>query len=219
MIARAPGPRWRSSRIASPPSSFGITRSMSTTAGRSSSASATASAPSEASPTISIPGCSSRKLRSPSRSTAWSSAMTTRIGSDIEMHGRAFAFGRADLEPAADPLRPLLHRRQPEPACAQLDGLRVEAAAAVDDVEREVAVVAAQPDHDAARLRMSQRVLHRLLRDPEHLGIASRFRRELEIAFHHDVGGLDPPEHVDVLAERAAKAVLHEVGRAELEDQ
>src|SRR2546423_1290046 len=199
MITRVSGTRSRNPRIASTPSSFGITRSISTTAGRNRSASSTASAPSAASPTISIPSWSSRKLRSPSRRTAWSSAIRTRIGSDIEVDRRALALRGTNLETAADPLRPLLHRRQAEPARPDVRSRRVEADAVVDDLELEMSVVAAQPQDDAARLCVSKRVLHRLLRDPEDLGVPTRIGLEREIAFHLDLRGLHAAQDIDVL--------------------
>src|SRR5881398_961840 len=210
MITRVSGTRSRSASIASTPSSFGITRSINTTAGRSRSASSTASAPSAASPTISIPSCSSRKLRRPSRRTAWSSAISTRIGSDIEVHRRAFALHRADREAPADPLCTLLHRRQSESFGTQPCRLRVEADAVVDDVELQMSVAAADPDDHAACLRMAECVLHRFLRDPEDLRVAPRIGLELEIAFHVDLRRLYSPQHLHMLAERAAQAVPQE---------
>ena len=53
---------------------------MSTTSGRSRSASSTASAPSAALPTTSTPSIRPTSIVSPSRTTRWSSATTTRIG-------------------------------------------------------------------------------------------------------------------------------------------
>src|SRR5436309_3413631 len=219
MITRASSTRSRSMRIASTPSSFGMTRSIRTTPGRSCSASATASSPSDASPTISIPSCSSRKLRRPSRRTAWSSAISTRIASDIEVHRRSFPSRRPHLEASSDPLRALLHRRQAQSPRADVGRLRIEADPVVDDVELQPAVVAAETDDDTARLRMAERVLHRLLRNPEDLRVACRVGRKLEVALHLHLRGLHAPKHVDVLAQRATQAVLHEVRRPKLEDQ
>ena len=47
---------------------------------------------------------------------------------------------------------------------------------------------------------MPQRVLHRLLRDPENLGVALRIRLEIEIASHVDLGRLHSPQYLDMLA-------------------
>src|SRR5215831_20044091 len=60
---------------------FGIRMSISTTSGTASLAISTASAPSEAWPTSSMPSSSSRTISSPRRNRAWSSAMSTRMGS------------------------------------------------------------------------------------------------------------------------------------------
>jgi hypothetical protein len=73
------GPPARSRRMASMPSTPGITRSVSSTSGRVSVTSRTASSPSAASPTTAKPWAS-RNERSPWRTTGWSSLTTTRIG-------------------------------------------------------------------------------------------------------------------------------------------
>ena len=64
-------------RVASMPSRTGIRMSISTTSGRVRRASATASCPSLASPTTAVSGSFSRILRSPTRTSAWSSAIST----------------------------------------------------------------------------------------------------------------------------------------------
>src|SRR5207253_6870091 len=219
MITRVSGRRSRSARIASTPSSFGITRSIRTTAGRSCSASSTASAPSAASPTISIPSWSSRKLRRPSRRTAWSSAISTRIRSGIEVHRGAFALHRPDLEAPADPLCPFFHRRQPQSPRTKPGSLRIEADAVIHDVELEPSVGAADANDDAACPRVTKRILHGFLGDPEHLGVATRIGLQLEIALHFDLGRLYSPQHLDMLAQCPAEAVPDEVRRPQLEDQ
>src|SRR5262245_40158990 len=65
--------------IAVMPSMFGIRRSISTTSGSSRRAIATPSEPSDASPTTSMSSWRSKKVRSPVRTTAWSSTRSTRI--------------------------------------------------------------------------------------------------------------------------------------------
>src|ERR1700677_4507717 len=77
ITTRAPEPAPRICRVASSPSITGILMSISTTSGRCSSTAATASLPSAASPATSIPSVS-RISRKPPRTSAWSSAITTR---------------------------------------------------------------------------------------------------------------------------------------------
>jgi len=65
-------------RVASIPSSCGIRMSISTTSGLSRRASSTASMPSAASPTTSRSSSASRIILKPARTSAWSSAISTR---------------------------------------------------------------------------------------------------------------------------------------------
>ena len=74
-----PGCAARILLVASIPSSTGISRSISTTSGSRSAQSDTASSPSAAAPTSSTPANVARSCVSPARTTAWSSATTTRI--------------------------------------------------------------------------------------------------------------------------------------------
>ena len=76
---RAPEPDARSRSIASTPAIRGMTRSMRTTSGSSCAAARSAASPSAASPTTAMSSWSSRNVRSPCRTTAWSSAMRTEI--------------------------------------------------------------------------------------------------------------------------------------------
>src|SRR4051812_32494710 len=137
-----------------------MTRSMRITSGSRRSASATACAPSSASPTTSMPSCSSRNVRSPSRTTAWSSTSITRIwsgiGGHLELDVRALARCRVDLEPAAEPPGPLLHRREPEPSRAQLRVVGLEADAVIAHLEGEAAVVAAEADLHTLGARVAE---------------------------------------------------------------
>ena len=66
-------------RVAVRPSTSGMLRSISTTSGRSSRARATAVPPLGASPTIVMSSADSRSIRKPARTSAWSSASSTRI--------------------------------------------------------------------------------------------------------------------------------------------
>src|SRR5262245_34022214 len=181
---------------------------MSTTSGRRRCAAATASSPSSASPTTSMPCCRSRNARRPSRTTAWSSTTRTRIGSaptDLEAHRRAGARRGADVEPPTEALGALLHRRQPEPARAQHGDRGVEADAVVRDLEHDAAVVAVQPDCHVPGLRVAQSVLQGLLGDPQDLAVACRIEWKLVVEIELDLVLLQPAQHLDVLAQRAAE--------------
>src|SRR5437763_8049105 len=153
---------------------------MSTTSGFSRSAAATASRPSAASPATSMPTWSSRKRRRPSRTTAWSSTTSTRIGSatrHLQPHRRAGAGRGADHERAAEALCALLHRREAEPPRAQLRRGRLEAHAVVLHLEHDTAVEGRHAHGDPARVGVAYGVLDRLLRDPQHLAVAARLAR------------------------------------------
>src|SRR5690349_16332213 len=72
-----------SAAIVSSPDPPGMPRSSTSTAGRCSATAATAPGKSPASPTTAIPSSASSRTRRPARTTAWSSASTTVIGSLI----------------------------------------------------------------------------------------------------------------------------------------
>src|SRR5262245_19627574 len=103
----------------------------------------------------SSPSWRSRNVRSPSRTTAWSSAISTRMASasgDLEADSGPRARSRVDREPSAQAPCPLLHRRQPEAAGAQLGLAGVEALAVVVDLQNEAAVASLQPHVDVLRV-------------------------------------------------------------------
>src|SRR5436305_13139185 len=163
--------------MASTPSSRGMVRSMRITSGRSRAASATASSPSPASPTTSSPSWSPRNVRSPSRTTAWSSTTSTVIGGsampDGQRHRGPRPRGRGDLEPAAEPAGPLLHRGQPEVAGSELGIRGIEPGPVVADDEHEAARAPAEPDPDPPGAGVAQGILERLLGDAEDLEVAA----------------------------------------------
>ena len=68
----------RTRSVVSTPSQRGIRRSTSSTSGRCSATSSSAASPSAAAPTTSTPGSRPSSVTRPSRTTAWSSARTTR---------------------------------------------------------------------------------------------------------------------------------------------
>jgi hypothetical protein len=78
---RTAGSLSRRVAMAAGPSSSGICRSISTTSGRNARASSTAWVPVAASPTSCMSGWVASIARSPSRTTGWSSAISSRIGS------------------------------------------------------------------------------------------------------------------------------------------
>src|SRR5437773_7562743 len=81
MRIRLVGMTSRIVRVASMPLIRGMRTSMSTTSGANSSAFFTASSPSSASATTSMPSSDSSTMLSPRRNSAWSSAISTRMGS------------------------------------------------------------------------------------------------------------------------------------------
>src|SRR3954469_9515960 len=221
-ITRAVGRRRRSSRIAPTPSRRGMTRSMSTTSGCSRSACRTASSPSAASPTTSRPSWSDRNVRSPSRTTSWSSTSRTLIVSgtvELQAHGRPVAGRRADLQAAAGAPRALLHRRQAQLPRAQLGIARVEADAVVGDLEHDAPLRAAEPHGDVLGAGVAQRVVQRLLGNAQHLAVALLVAARAVVDGELDVDGVERAEDRDVLAQRAGQPVARQGGRAQLEDQ
>src|SRR5215211_4071970 len=199
-----------------------MTRSIRMTSGASRTAASIASSPSAASPATAIPSWSSRNARRPSRTTAWSSTTSTRIGSataDLEPDGGSRAVRGADLERGAEPLRALLHRRQPEPARADGGGIRVEADAVVGDLEQQAPVTGLEDHGDVGRVRVAKRVLERLLGDPEHLAVARRFGGDVAGDRQVDLAAPEPADELDVLSQRAREAVPLEVGGPELEHE
>src|SRR3954452_10749228 len=216
-ITRAPGTWSRSSRMACTPSTRGITRSISTTSGRRRCAAAIASRPSPASPTTSMPSWSDRNVRSPSRTTAWSSTTSTRIASStrrLQPHRRAPARRRRDGEAAAQALRPLLHRGQPEPPRAYLGRVGIEAGAVVAHLEHHAPILVREPQADVVGVRVAHRVAQRLLGDAKDLARAARVGLDDGLEVELDLPGLEGAHDVDVLAQRPAQAVALEVGRA-----
>src|SRR5439155_25318289 len=100
----------------------------------------------------------------------------------LQMHGRAGTERRPDLEPPADTLGALLHRRESEASRPELRRIGIEADTVVLDLEQQPAVIAVQPYHDPVRSRMAKRVLQRLLRDPEDLAVAAGITPELQVS-------------------------------------
>src|ERR671923_265307 len=215
------GERSRSSSVALMPSTSGMTTSMTTTSGRSSCARSTAAAPFSASPTTSTSGCTSRNSRSPCRTTAWSSAIRTRMVSvkiDLHVDCRAGARRGAHLERAADRLRALPHRDQPEPP-PRLRAFGVEARAVVLDGDDQPAAARPQPHAHVLRARVLERVRERLLDDAKDFALVLDTRLATAVDVELDVRAVDAPQDVDVLLERRREPVRGDVRRPELEDE
>src|SRR4051812_40736736 len=149
------------------PSVPGILTSIRITSGRSSPASATPSAPSAASPTTSMSPWTSRNVRSPRRTTWWSSTSSTRITwsatGHLHLDDGALAGPRLHVEPAADAGRPVPHGDQSEVPPGAADGRGVEAAAVVAHPQPGALAAAFEGDRDGAGVGVPQRVVHGLL--------------------------------------------------------
>src|SRR6266545_5105308 len=209
--------------IASTPLRPGITRSMSTTSGRRRSTAATAASPSPASPTTSIPSRDSRNVRSPCRTTGWSSARNTRIGASATRyrrpHGRACARHRLDCELPAERLGPLAHRREPEATLADHPRRGIEANAVVPYGDRHAAVARLDVDDHRLGSGVMHGVVQRLLDDTVQLRLDGR--RELGCVVDPQVG-LQPvgaAEDLEVLLDGGDEPVLRETRRPQIEDE
>src|SRR5919197_4084226 len=212
----ASGASSRRAFVASMPSIPGMTTSITTTSGRSSLVRSIAAAPSSASPTTSTSGSTSRKSLRPWRTTAWSSAMRTRI-IDLERYRRSFTGCRTHPERSADRLGALAHRDQAE-VPPRLRSVRVEARAVVLDRDGEASAGTAHLDAHALGPRVLERVADRLLGDAEHLPLEPRVEVDA-VQLELDVDTVHAPEHVDVLLQRDGEPVGDDVAGAELEDQ
>src|SRR4051795_4147934 len=150
------------------PSRTGIRMSMSTTSGSSRAAWRTASAPSTASPTTSVPGSNPRILRSPTRTSAWSSAISTRgtagsAGREQDVEDEAAVGALAGLELAAVQGHPLPDAHEPVPAARQGGG---RADAVVGDLQLHRPGPVPDPHPHRGGLRVLERVGQALLHDP-----------------------------------------------------
>src|SRR5690348_3785425 len=174
-----------SRRVASMPSRRGMRMSMSTSDGRSRWPRSTASRPSAASPTTSTSGAASSSLRKPARTSAWSSAMRTRVltlglrspsglahwrpressgcqrqvGADLE----AAALARAGGQRAAVEGDAFAHPDQPVAGAVAVR--RTAAATVVADLDVEAARLVAQPHLGTRGPGVLERVGQALLDD------------------------------------------------------
>ena len=155
---------------------------------------------------------------------AWSSTTRTRIGSaiaDLQANRRAGAGRRADLEPPAEPPRPFLHRRQPEPArpCSPArSGSKPTPSSSTSSSSRAVVAAAADTRSRCATARGAARSGAPPARcaGPRR---RARGRRAAARRRRARSRAAEPAQQLDVLAQRSAQAVLLEVRRAQLEDE
>ncbi len=209
-------------RVASIPSTCGMTRSSRTTSGAVRSTRSTASPPSTASPTTSMSSWSSRNVRRPWRTTAWSSAIATRMVT------------RADLEP---------HPRARRPAASRSSARRRAPSRAPPSRSARAAARASRPRPGRSRRRRrrpSGRGGRCDASSPTAMWSASAWRTALWTAswamrktspsvappgrgvagdLERDVLLVHPAQDAEVLAERRGEALVGERGRTELEDE
>ena len=166
---------------------------MSATSGRRVRARSSASWPSPASPTTSMSSCASRIIRKPARTSAWSSAMSTRI-----IAARA-GCGRGRRSRRAGPGRRRACRRRPRRARAspRARGRRRCRCRACGGRRRRSrhhrGVVVAQDDRGARRAGVLARVRERLLDDPVQRQLDAarqRPRRPLDAQLDRHAGAL-----------------------------
>src|SRR5690348_674557 len=159
------------------PSRSGIVRSITTTSGFSRSAMATASRPFGASPTTWMSRAALSTALSPSRTTLWSSASTTRIMPSLIRcsslipgevaydghHGRdprPHAWRAVDLESPPGERNPFAHGEQSHTGTPPFRLEDVEAAPVVDHVEHDAAVAHREAELGAIGAGMLQHVVH-----------------------------------------------------------
>ena len=98
--------------------------------------------------------------------------------------------------------------------------LIVDDHAVVLDLQHQPTAIQVKAHVDPRRVRVSERVLERLLRDAEHLLIAvAAAGRDRVVDVQLDVHAVELAQDLHVLPQRAAEPVAIEVGRPELEDQ
>src|SRR5882672_1994720 len=174
---RVSGHRSTMRRVASTPSSSGMAISMMTMSGRSRSASLTASRPLPATATTCRSLPPSSRARSPSRTTAWSSASITDTGISppalsVVFHEHLHAAVGAGLqrELGADRLGPLAHDQQPPTGfrARTFEALWIESYSVVAHREHRAAVLAPDGDLHALGVGMLGDVVERFLGDAEH---------------------------------------------------
>ena len=161
-------------------------------------------------------------MRRPWRTTAWSSAIATRItAGSLQVDRRARARAPSAIaQRAAERLRPLLHRREPEAAGAQRGRVRIEADAVVGDGQGDGLGALVESDRaraSAAAWRSalwsaSCAILNSSSSTPgRSRGVAAVLERDRQ-AVH-------APEHVDVLGQRRGQPLHLDRGGPQLEDE
>src|SRR6267378_5302949 len=223
---RVSGQRSTIRRVASTPSSSGMAISMMTMSGRSRSASLTASRPLPATATTCRSLPPSSRARSPSRTTAWSSASITDTGisspdSSVVFHENLHAAvgARFQRELRADRLGSLAHDQQAPPGfrAGTFEALWIDVYSVVAHREYRAAVLAPDRDFHALGVGVLGDVVERFLRDAEH-GEIDRLGEIRPPAFLFE-GDVDPGPAGEAGRERAQrrrKPVVVERVRSEL---
>ena len=147
----------------------------------------------------------SRNVRSPWRTTAWSSATSDADHArHLQPHRRARA-GRESIQRPAERARPLLHRRQAQPPRAQLGASGSKPAPSSVDLSTQPAVAAVEPHVDARR---RPRGAARCRAPPGRSGrprrrtLAARGAARRRLAARSSAP-VHAAQHLDVLAQRA----------------
>ena len=175
--------------------------------------------PSAASPTTSTSSCRSRNVRRPWRTTAWSSAIRTRITAPpdrhLEPHACAGTRGGRDLEPAPELGGALLHRGQAEPPPAHRARGHVEAAPVVGHLSTSAPAPCSRrtSTRSAAACRSAFCSASCAIRSTS----PPRGRQPRRSPQLSSIDATHAAQHVDVLAQHAGQALRLQRGRAQLE--
>src|SRR3972149_2940247 len=192
------------------PSRSGMLRSSKSTSGRVFSTQSMASYPPLASATSSSEASVLSSVRSPVRTMAWSSVMSTLgMAGDLDVDRRALAGRALDGELAAQHLHPLAHPEQAQMVLEHGGGGEGPDDVILDGGDHLAVALAAQHIH-AAGLGVQDDVGQRLLDDPEqrrlHLDRQS-FRLHAH-RFELDLHGVLPAELADILLEGGDEAEM-----------
>src|SRR2546427_615800 len=209
-----------------------MTRSMSTTSGWWLAAASRAAGPLAASATTSMSGWSWRKARRPWRTTAWSSTRRTRILAlgalatgrrpvgNRRRHGRAGARGRLHRELPPYRRGPLTHRCQAHRAGRPRESPGIEAGTLVTHRQPDLAALLLEADVHPGAGCVAERVVERLLPDPEQSQLDARGEAGPATANANlDGGAVGPLQGVHVVPKRSLQAVPLQALRTQRVDQ
>ena len=159
-------------------------------------------------------------MRSPWRTTAWSSAIRTRIIAGTSSATVVPAPGRESILSAPPSARARSSIEVSPSRRERSAGLvGVEADAVVVDRHAQVPVAASSRTSMRLARGVAQRVLQRLLGDAEDLAARPARGSASPSTLERDRVAVHAPQDVDVLAQRRGQALVSARGRAQLEDQ